>query len=138
MADDRGIDELARLRGAAALDVLEEIMEDGFAEDRDRVRAAEAILDRGYGKPSQAIIAVPATRRQAALLAGLSDDQLVAIIEQKQLPRIGAPQPMITVSPRQTNDDPETPRRIQHLDKMLSHGPADETYSETEIDPLLL
>lgn len=130
---DKGIDELARLRGAAALDVLEEVMEDTFAEDRDRVRAAEAILDRGYGKPSQAIIQVPATRRQAALLAGMTDDQLVAIIEQKQLPRIGPPQTMITIEA----DDPETPRRFKALDKMLSHGPADETYS-VDIDPLLL
>ena len=40
-------------------------------EDRDRIRAAESILDRGYGKAAQAIIAVPASRRQAALLASL-------------------------------------------------------------------
>lgn len=129
---DKGIDELARLRGAAALDVLEEVMEDTFAEDRDRVRAAEAILDRGYGKPSQAIIQVPATRRQAALLAGMTDDQLVAIIEQKQLPRIGPPQAMITIEAR----TPSISAAIER-NALSGHGPADETYAET-IDPLLL
>jgi hypothetical protein len=117
---DNDISELARLRGPRALDVLEDAMENA-TEDRDRIRAAEAILDRGYGKAAQAIIAVPASRRQAALLASLSDDQLVAVIEQKQLPRIGVPQQMVTVNPKAAS----------------SHGPATETY-EPEIDPLLL
>lgn len=116
--DDHDIGELARERGPRALEILDEIAENTFAEDRDRIRAAEALLDRGYGKAAQAIIAVPASRRQAAMLATLSDEALVAVIEQKQLPRIGAPQPMITVPARQTG-----------------HGPAEDTYA---IDPLLL
>lgn len=137
MQNDKGIDELARLRGAAALDVLEEVMEDTFAEDRDRVRAAEAILDRGYGKPSQAIIQVPATRRQAALLAGMTDDQLVAIIEQKQLPRIGAPQPMITIDSHPHRHEARDTIPVRPRNALDGHGPADETYA-VEIDPLLL
>jgi hypothetical protein len=126
---DHDIGELARARGAKALDVLEEVMEDPIAEDRDRVRAAEALLDRGYGKAAQAIIAVPAARRQAALLASMSDEQLVAIIEQKQLPRIGAPQPMVTIGAR--------PQGFATV-VMSGHGPAEEAYAaEPQIDPLL-
>lgn len=111
--NDHDIGELARLHGPRALDVLADTMESA-AEDRDRIRAAEALLDRGYGKAAQAVIAVPASRRQAALLASMSDAALVAVIEQKQLPRIGAPQKMITVN---------------------AHGPLED---EAALDPLLL
>jgi translation initiation factor IF-2 len=83
----KGIDELARLHAPTAIEVLAEEMANAL-ESKDRIRAAEALLDRGYGKPSQAIIQVPASRRQAALLASMSDDSLVAVIEQKQLPRL--------------------------------------------------
>lgn len=118
--NDQDIGELARGRGPRALEILEEVAENTLAEDRDRIRAAEALLDRGYGKAAQAIIAVPASRRQAALLASMSDEALVAVIEKKQLPRIGAPQKMVTVNPQ--------PKRS-------SHGPAAEEYA---VDPLLL
>lgn len=111
----KGVDELARGHGPRAVEVLADIMETA-AEPRDVIRAAEAILDRGYGKPSQAIIAIPANRRQAALLAGMSDEQLVAVIEAKQLPRLFPAQSMVTV-PRGT------------------HGPVD---SFPDTDPLLL
>lgn len=124
MSNDHDISELARLRGPAALDTLEDVMVNAV-EDRDRVRAAEALLDRGYGKAAQAIIAVPASRRQAALLASLSDEALVAVIEQKQLPRMGAPQKMITVG--------------STVPAASSHGPAADAYADaTELDPLLL
>jgi hypothetical protein len=92
MATTKGIDELAREHAPSAIDVLAEEMANAI-ESRDRIRAAEAILDRGYGKPSQAIIQVPANRRQAAMLAAMSDDSLVAVIEQKQLPRLSAANP---------------------------------------------
>lgn len=116
----KGIDELAREHAPRALELLADTMESAV-EDRDRIRAAEAILDRGYGKPAQAIIQVPANRRQAALLAGMTDEQLVAVIEQKQLPRLS--QPLITVAAA-------THSRVN------VHGPAADTYA-TPQDPLL-
>jgi hypothetical protein len=112
----KGIDELARQHAPRAIELLADTMETAV-EDRDKIRAAEAILDRGYGKPSQAIIAIPANRRQAALLAGMSDDDLVAIIESKRLPSLHPRQPLITISPTS------------------SHGPID---SFPDADPLLL
>ena len=39
----------------AALAVLVTILSDESARDADRIRAAEIILDRGYGKPVQAV-----------------------------------------------------------------------------------
>jgi hypothetical protein len=116
----KGVDELARDHGPRAVELLADVMETAV-EDRDRIRAAEAILDRGYGKPSQAIIAIPANRRQAALLAGMSDEQLVAVIEQKQLPRLSPAQPMVTIA---------------SASRTSSHGPAAEAYA-TDLDPLL-
>jgi len=99
MDDDADIGELARSHAPRALTLLADAMETAET-DKDRIRAAEAILDRGYGKPSQAIIQIPASRRQAALLAGMSDEALVAVIEAKKLPRLTPAQPMVTVPAR--------------------------------------
>lgn len=38
-----------------ALEVLKRILLDESAQHRDRIRCAEIILDRGYGKPVQAV-----------------------------------------------------------------------------------
>ena len=121
MASTKGIDELAREHAPRAIELLANVMETAV-EDRDVIRAAESLLDRGYGKPAQAIIQVPANRRQAALLAAMSDDQLVAVIEQKQLPRLHPAQPLITVPAA-------TPR-------VNVHGPAAQAYA-VDLDPLL-
>jgi hypothetical protein len=128
MSKDHDIGEVAREHGHRAIELLADTMESAI-EDRDRIRAAEALLDRGYGKASQAIIAVPASRRQAQLLASMSDEALVAVIEQKQLPRMGEPQKMITIEPR----TPSIAAAVQRA----AHGPATDSYAEA-LDPLLL
>ena len=51
----REIASSARAVGERALAVLIEVMEDRAASARDRVTAATAILDRGYGKPHQSV-----------------------------------------------------------------------------------
>ncbi len=105
-------------------------------EDRDRIRAAEAILDRGYGKPSQAIIQVPASKRQAAILASMSDDQLVAIIEKKELPRLTPAQPMVTVEAATAALKAEAARTATKPSNTTAsiskanHGPADDIYAD--------
>jgi cellobiose-specific phosphotransferase system component IIA len=85
----KNADSLAREHTEQAIDVLAEVMADPFAENRERINAANSLLDRGHGKPNQAIIAVPASRQQAALLAAMSDDELMAAITQARLPRLG-------------------------------------------------
>lgn len=129
MTQRKPLDELARDKAAIALQVLSDVMENDLAEDRDRIRAAEAVLDRGYGKPQQAIISIPANRKQAALLAGLSDEALVAIIEAKQLPSLRPKQPLITV------ESPAPTRRAPN--GYHSHGPSDMDEEALDIDPLL-
>lgn len=48
------VKELAQQYGAEALKTLAEIMRDGGQPGAARVSAANALLDRGYGKPVQA------------------------------------------------------------------------------------
>lgn len=76
------IDQLARDRGERAIDVIGEIMDDPFAENKDRLAAAREMLDRGFGKPTQAVVAVPLGRLARLRAAALySDDELAGIID---------------------------------------------------------
>ena len=81
-------DALARQHTEQAIETLAQVMADPFAENRERLTAANSLLDRGHGKPNQAIIAVPGNRQIAALLATKSDDELMAILNSTQLPRL--------------------------------------------------
>lgn len=53
--DTKKIKELARQHCPRAIEVLAEVLEDVKAGAKARVSAAIALLDRGYGKPSQAV-----------------------------------------------------------------------------------
>jgi hypothetical protein len=85
------LDKLARSYAVEALATLREVMRNRMAKDSDRRAAADSILDRGYGKPQQAIISIPASKQQQQALAALGDDELMVIIKQKPLPRLSAP-----------------------------------------------
>lgn len=50
-----GISDLAKEHSRAAIEALVEVMTQGESEAA-RVSAANAILDRGYGKPQQSIV----------------------------------------------------------------------------------
>jgi hypothetical protein len=84
----RSADSLAREHTERAIRTIADVMDSPFSEDRDRLRAAELVLDRGHGKPNQAIIQIPANRQVAAMLAKMSDDELMAALNQHQLPRL--------------------------------------------------
>lgn len=84
----RRVDQHAREYGEAAIKTIAEIMEDPFADDRDRLRAAESMLDRAVGKPGQQIIQVPPSQVMAAQLESMSDDELMRVIQQRSLPRL--------------------------------------------------
>jgi len=141
-------DTRARELASKAIETLEDVMENAI-KDSDRIKAAETILDRGYGKAAQAVISIPADKQNAALLANLSDEQLVAIIEQKKLPSLAPSQPLITVPASAPAPAPtSTPRPSKTLtippNSISVHGPVDsfgdepETPINIEIDPLLL
>ncbi len=101
----RNADILAREHTEDAIQVITEVMNDPFAEDRDKLSAANAILDRGHGKPSQAIIAVPASKAQAALLAAMGDDELMHIVNQAQIRRLAPIDAEFEVVPAEHKDD---------------------------------
>jgi HEAT repeat protein len=96
----RAADSLAREHTERAVETIVEVMSDPFAENRDRLRAAEALLDRGHGKPLAATIAIPANRQQAAALAALTDEELMERITGVALPR------MIEHAPVDAAEDP--------------------------------
>jgi hypothetical protein len=74
------VQELARQQSPQAINTLAEIMGDDEAPPAARVAAANALLDRGYGKPTQ-LVAQALARFDPATL---SDEELAAIA-------IGAP-----------------------------------------------
>lgn len=49
------LSELAQEHTESAIITLAEVMHDGDAPHSARIAAANALLDRGYGKPSQAV-----------------------------------------------------------------------------------
>jgi hypothetical protein len=87
----RSADSIARDHAEEALDVLVEVMRDPLSEPRDRLKAANDLLERGYGKATQAIIAIPATKKLVEQAAAMTDDQLYEVIRAEPLPRLGAP-----------------------------------------------
>ena len=69
----------------AAIETLASIMRDKNAPPAARVSAANAILDRGYGKPAQS---VDLTSRN--IYAEMSDEDLIAIVQESRKEAISA------------------------------------------------
>lgn len=84
----RGASELARDHTERAIDTIAEIMNDPFAENRDRLKAASEMLDRGHGKAAQAVIAIPPLRAAREEASRLTDEELDQIILSAPLPRL--------------------------------------------------
>lgn len=91
-----GIDKKARDRGEAAIDVIDEIMSDPFAENKDRLAAAREMLDRGHGKPQQAVIMVPLDRQRRQAAALYTDAELDDIIDVEITSRRDEEQALLT------------------------------------------
>ena len=70
------VQELARAKSPKALDTLEQIMLDEKAPPAARVAAANGLLDRGYGRPTQPIAQTLARIDPA----NLTDAELAALI----------------------------------------------------------
>lgn len=88
-------DAQARDHTDEAIDVIHSIMIDPFSEAKDRLRAAETLLDRGHGKAVSAVISVPLARRQQTQLAAMTDEELMVHIRETPLPRLAAPETFI-------------------------------------------
>lgn len=91
--DNRGrrADAIARDHVSEAMEVIRDVMIDPLSETKDRLKAAEMIIERGEGKVAQAIIAIPGTKRMAEQYAAMTDDALMDLINASPLPRLGAP-----------------------------------------------
>ena len=74
----RDVQELAREKSPEAIETLSNIMHDTKAPPAARVAAANALLDRGYGKPTQPI-SQTLTKVDPS---SLSDEELAAIVAQ--------------------------------------------------------
>lgn len=75
-------DSLARLHTAEAMGTMVEAMRGHIPNPKEaaiRIKAAQAIIDRGHGRAVQAVISVPARQAVAARLAQLDDDSLMRI-----------------------------------------------------------
>jgi Family of unknown function (DUF5681) len=95
-----GVREAARELTLDALDTLASIMRDPKAPAAARVSAAQALLDRGYGKPAQAIEV-----SSQPDLSHLSDEDLETL-ERILRPPDFPPPPLLAgrgVSPREEN-----------------------------------
>ena len=84
----RNADRLAQEHTEAAIDTIVNVMNDWCAEDRDRIAAANALLDRGHGKPVAAVISIPASRQMQAALSAMTDEDLESQIMDQPLPRL--------------------------------------------------
>src|SRR5215475_12262961 len=69
------VQELARQKSPEAINTLSNIMHDEKAPPAARVAAANALLDRGYGKPTQPISQTVAKADPSTI----SDEELAAI-----------------------------------------------------------
>ena len=74
----RDVQELAREKSPEAIETLSNIMHDTKAPRAARVAAANPLLDRGYGKPTQPI-SQTLTKVDPS---SLSDEELAAIVAQ--------------------------------------------------------
>lgn len=84
----RSADRLAQEYTERAIQTIAGVMDDWTAEDRDRIAAANALLDRGHGKPVAAVISIPASRQMQAALSAMSDEDLELAIMDQPLPRL--------------------------------------------------
>ena len=78
LEDGRSLAEVARAHTNDAIAVLVGVMEDGRAPAGSRVAAATAVLDRGWGKPNQAVTIDKPVQPKERVLSAFENDQRVA------------------------------------------------------------
>ena len=105
----RNADAIAREHTERAVEVIAECME--VFDARVALAAAQAMLDRGHGKPLTAIIAVPMLRRKQAQLNAISTDDLLEAIEAEYetLPALPPPERDVLRDPPEACNPPPDP-----------------------------
>ena len=88
-----GVENLARHFAAVAMSALVRIVRSPRDFPANSVvNAANSILDRAYGKPTQAVVQVPARQALAQRMAQMSDDDLVRLVNGEQPAALPAPE----------------------------------------------
>ena len=82
--DDRKVEELARAYGVEAIKTLASIMRSAKAPASARSAAAQAVLDRGFGRPLQSIRHGGEEDAAPIRMESLSDYQLEMLIKRLQ------------------------------------------------------
>lgn len=91
---------MAREHTELAIETLADAAANSF-RDSDRIAAANALLDRGHGKPLSVAVQVPMNRQVAEQLARMSDSDLMGVIDAEILPSgeaLPAPEPARSAS----------------------------------------
>jgi hypothetical protein len=79
--DDRKVEELARAYGVEAITTLAEIMRSTQAPASARSAAAQAVLDRGFGRPRQTLTHAGDEDAAPIRFENLSDHQLEMLLK---------------------------------------------------------
>jgi len=105
----RNADAIAREHTERAVEVIAECME--VFDPRVALAAAQAMLDRGHGKPLTAVIQVPMIRRKQAALNAISTDDLLEAIEAEyeDIPMLPAPERAALRDPPEFYNPPPDP-----------------------------
>lgn len=98
-------DTLAREHTVEAIGRIVDVMRDEESKPGEVLSAAQALLDRGHGKPTQAIIAIPVAPRAQDQLAQMSDAELLMAIGAARIARQRA-LPALEMQPLTIEDDP--------------------------------
>jgi hypothetical protein len=99
----------AREHTAAAIEKMAALIDS--MDPRIALEAAKAILDRGHGKPINAIIQIPATQQQRRQMAAMTDLELEEAIDAEvEMPELPPPAPQqMLPGPGQSLDALEDP-----------------------------
>jgi len=87
------IREIARAHTATAIDTLVSVLEDAKANPSARVSAANALLDRGWGRPAQTLRAtIDSEEGKIDAALGVEASRLVELIRGSENTRESAPE----------------------------------------------
>jgi len=87
----RDVSSLAREKSERAIYKIDSLIDS--LDPRVALDAAKTMLDRAYGKPVNAVITVPATRRQQQILSAMTTDDIRDRLEQIAEPLPALPPP---------------------------------------------
>lgn len=121
---------LARQHSSRAIQALADVMDSDFSEPREVIAAANALLDRAHGKPTQAIVSGGTAGDIPEKLAAMSDTELLAALGEARMLRAQARPPI-----ESTVETPPAAAKAQSLIALDRFHPLRTMGLEPEIGP---